>query len=270
MGLFLSKHYDPGGRTLGGQSMLRRKNKMLWLVLLLAAAGIFIFSVAQIITTLSAYHEGVQTYDELSKKIITVDTADDIKNAAPISVDFNALLEQNEDVVGWLYCENTPINYPVLQSADNDYYLYRMINKKYNTAGSVFMDYRSNADCSSLNTIVYGHNMKNDSMFGTFTEYNDPSYYAEHSVLWFLTPQQDYKIELIAGYVTPDTSDAYQDFITTDGLKTYLENLVKQSTFVSNVDVAQVDRIVTLSTCSYEYSTARYVLIGALQPLNNE
>lgn len=250
--------------------MSKRKSKVLWFILLFGAAVIFIFSIYQIITTVSSYNESAQTYDELAEEIITADTAADIKQLAPISVDFNTLLEQNEDVVGWLYCENTPINYPVLQSTDNAYYLHRMINKKYNIAGSVFMDYRSNADCSSIHTIIYGHNMKNDSMFGTFTEYNEQSYYDEHPILWFLTPEQDYKIELIAGYVTPSTSDVYKDFITADELQLHLENSVEKSTFVSNFDIASVDRIVTLSTCSYEYSTARCVLIGALKPLDNE
>lgn len=183
-------------------------------------------------------------------------------------MDFESLLKQNTDVVGWIYCENTPINYPVLQSSDNNYYLRRMIDKKYNIAGSVFMDYRCKADLSSLNTIIYGHNMKNDTMFGTFTEYKKQSYYDEHPVLWFLTPEQDYKIELIAGYVTPSTSDVYKDFYSQEELDIHIKDSIDKSTFVSGVNIAEVDNIITLSTCSYEYSTARYVLIGNVKEIN--
>ena len=188
--------------------------------------------------------------------------------SAPITVDFDSLIEQNGDVVGWLFCENTPINYPVLQSTDNNYYLRKMINKKYNIAGSIFMDYRSQSDMSSLNTIVYGHNMKNDTMFGTFTEYKKQSYYDEHPLLWFLTPEHNYKIELIAGYVTSSTSDVYKVFHIKDDLDNHIKASIKKSTFVSGVNIAEVDNIITLSTCSYEYSTARYVLIGNVKEIN--
>ena len=143
-----------------------------------------------------------------------------------------------------------------------------MINKKYNIAGSIFMDYRSQSDMSSLNTIVYGHNMKNDTMFGTFTEYKKQSYYNEHPVLWFLTPEHNYKIELIAGYVTSSTSDVYKVFHIKDDLDNHIKASIKKSTFVSGVNIAEVDNIITLSTCSYEYSTARYVLIGNVKEIN--
>lgn len=86
---------------------------------------------------------------------------------SPISVDFDTLKEANEDVIGWLYCEDTPINYPVLQSDDNSYYLRRLVNGEWNVAGSLFMDYRNNLSNNDWNTVIYGHNMKNDSMFGT-------------------------------------------------------------------------------------------------------
>lgn len=260
--------------------MTKRKSKVLWGVVLLGISVIFIFSLYQIIDTISEYAESAAIYDKLTEEIVKSNDTDvwnDEKEnisaeieVAPISVDFNALLEQNKDVIGWIYCENTPINYPVLQSEDNNYYLRRMINQKYNIAGSVFMDYRCQADLSRPNTIIYGHNMKNDTMFGTFTDYNEQAYYDEHPILWLLTPVQDYKIELIAGYVTPSTSDVYKDFYTEEELKTHIEDSVKKSTFVSIADIASVDRIVTLSTCSYEYSTARYVLIGSVKPLNDE
>ena len=191
-----------------------REGKVLWLVLILLVVAIFVFSLYKIISSLYDYSESSKTYDNLTVDIITPNIPDlpedTIKTeSAPIMVDFDSFIEQNGDVVGWLFCENTPINYPVLQSTDNNYYLRKMINKKYNIAGSIFMDYRSQSDMSSLNTIIYGHNMKNDTMFGTFTEYKKQSYYDEHPVLWFLTPEHSYKIELIAGYVTSSTSYVY-------------------------------------------------------------
>lgn len=258
-------------------SFIAKKRKVLWVVVIAIITIIFVYSLFRIIRTLHDYSEGSKTYDSLTSDIVTTNTIDSSGDEtetqteqAPITVDFNNLLDQNGDVVGWLYCENTPINYPVLQSTDNNYYLRRMIDKKYNIAGSVFMDYRSNPDLSSLNTIIYGHNMKNDTMFGTFTEYNEQAYYDEHPVLWFLTPEQDYKIELIAGYVTPSTSDVYKDFYSKDELNAHIKDSMEKSTFVSGVNITEVDSIVTLSTCSYEYSTARYVLIGNIKEINKK
>lgn len=132
------------------------------------------------------------------------------------------------------------------------------------------MDYRCRSDYSSLNTIIYGHNMKNDSMFGTFTDYKSQEYYDEHPVIWLLTPEVNYKIELMAGYVTPSDSDAYSEFISHEELYEYIQEAKNKSTFSSPLTCSSKDRIVTLSTCSYEYDTARYVLVGKLSSLEDE
>lgn len=86
--------------------------------------------------------------------------------------------------------------------------------------------------------------------------------------MWFLTPEHNYKIELIAGYVTSSTSDVYKVFHIKDDLDNHIKASIKKSTFVSGVNIAEVDNIITLSTCSYEYSTARYVLIGNVKEIN--
>lgn len=251
-------------------NFILRKRNVLWFALITIVVIILVYSLLQIVSILHNYFEGAKTYDHLIKAIVTANTIDSSDDKteleqAPIKVDFENLLKMNADVVGWIYCENTPINYPLLQSTDNNYYLRRMIDKNYNIAGSVFMDYRCQSDLSSLNTIIYGHNMKNDTMFGTLTDYKEQSYYDEHSILWLLTPKQNYKIDLIAGYVTPSTSDVYKDFYNQNELDKQINASVNKSTFVSGINILEVDRIVTLSTCSYEYSNARYVLIGSLK-----
>ena len=84
-----------------------------------------------------------------------------VSETAPITVDFERLQEENKDIIAWLYCPDTEINYPVVQSKDNEYYLRRLLDGTWNIAGTLFMDYRNAADCSDLHTIIYGHNMKN-------------------------------------------------------------------------------------------------------------
>lgn len=184
----------------------------------------------------------------------------------PIRVDFDALGEEGPDIVAWLYCADTHINNPVVQGEDNEYYVYRLPDGSSNANGSLFMDYRNLPDLSDRNTIIYGHNMRSGRRFGTLTKYKNQAYYDEHPVLWLLTPERAYRIDLIAGLVTASDSDAYEVFDTDAEFRTYLETAVQDSTFVSQTDIENVERIITLSTCSYEYATARYVLIGALTP----
>lgn len=186
---------------------------------------------------------------------------------APITVDFPVLQAQNPDIVAWLYCEDTPIHYPVLQSEDNSYYLRRLVDGSYNTAGSLFLDYRNAADFTGWSHIIYGHNMKNGSMFGTLQKYADQEYYEAHPVLYLLTPQQDYKIELIAGYTIAASSELYEAAGTLEAQGALIQEAREKSTFVSDVEVGPEDRVVVLSTCAYVFEDARYVLIGVMRSL---
>lgn len=181
-------------------------------------------------------------------------------------VDFEALLDINPDVVAWIYLEDTKINYPVVQGADNSYYLYRLFDGSSNGAGSIFMDFRSQRDLSGRNTILYGHHMKNGTMFNQITKYKEQAFYDQHPVALLMTPEGNYKIEFVAGYVTNMNSDAWKmEFASDEEFSLWLENAIAQSTFTSTVKPGPQDRVVTLSTCTYEYNDARYVLVGILK-----
>lgn len=186
---------------------------------------------------------------------------------APIEVDFPSLLERNEDIVGWLYSEDTPINLPVVQGTDNDHYLRRLIDGTGNNSGTLFVDYRNGGDFSDSNTIIYGHNMKNKEMFGTLSNYKDQSYFEDHPIMWLLTPDGDYKIELIAGCVTSAASDVYSIDLSEEDVLAMVQRSIENSTFTTDVEIHPGDRFLTLSTCSYEYDNARYVLIGRMTAL---
>ena len=251
-----------------------KKLSIVRVVCMLLAAAVFCVSAYKIIGNVSENNQSKSHYSEIADAVVHIATqpAEDAtapaeKPSAPITVDFEALLRQNSDVVGWIYCENTPINYPVLKSDDYNDYLRRLMNGERNNAGSIFMDYASEGDLSSLNTILYGHNMRNNTMFGTLDGYGKQEYYEEHPVLWFLTPNGDYKIEVISGYKTTSTSEAYQDFTTQEELQEYVDRAVEKSTFQISADTENIDRIMTLSTCAEGDNTKRYVLIGILIPV---
>lgn len=187
--------------------------------------------------------------------------------APPIYVDFETLLAENPNIIGWIYSEGTVINYPIVQGEDNLYYVDRLPDGRYNPHGSIFLDYRNLSDFADFNSILYGHNMVNNSMFGTLHDYQNQEYYEKHPYMWIITPDAAYRLDIIAGIITPSDSDAYDLFNSQEELHTHLEYALSQSAFdAGEVDVESIRHVVTLSTCSYEYATARFVLIGNLVP----
>lgn len=234
----------------------------------LVAVGLIAFSVYRLSGILSRYEVGQEFYQEVSNQIISPNSVDANPPLAseilPLTVDFESLSQVNDDVVGWIYSDDTPINYPVVQADDNQYYFHRLIDHSEDFAGSIFMDYRNASDFSDLNTILYGHNMKNQSMFGTLQAYNDQDYFDTHPILYLLTPKQAYKIELIASFGTNHTSDIYQIPDTYEKQIELLDYAKQLSLFTSDVSFEKDDRLITLSTCDVEYDTARFVLIGKL------
>lgn len=193
----------------------------------------------------------------------TVGDSTEHEEEQTFSIDFEHLMAKYPDVVGWLYCEGTPINYPVMQSDDNNYYLRRLPDGTYNIAGSLFADYRCGEIGKTNNYIIYGHNMKNGTMFSSLTKYKSQSYYDEHQVLFLFTPDANYKIELIAGFVSKPTGTVYNAEQTYEQVLQYCS----QSTFHADVIPHKEGTYITLSTCSYEYENARYVVIGTLEEI---
>lgn len=189
---------------------------------------------------------------------------------APITVDFEALLEEAPDAIGWLYCEGTNINYPVVQGKDNDQYLRHNFRGEAATAGSIFLESANSPGFMDSNNILYGHHMRNGTMFAHLSDWAEQEFYDEHPVMWLLTPEQDYKIVLFSGYVTPSVSDTYAVY---QGPSTYfdayLDKVLGQSDFVpaDGISLERDARYVVLSTCNYTYQDARYALHGKLVPV---
>lgn len=184
---------------------------------------------------------------------------------APIYVDFETLQSQNPDVVGWIYCPDTNINYPIVQGDSNQAYLYRSHTGERNANGSIFLDFRNLRDFSDFNNIIYGHNMGVGEMFGTLKQFADQKFYEEHPVMWLLTPDKAFRLDLIAGMVTPSDSETYELFSYQEDLHERMEYALSHSSFdAGEVDISQITQVLTLSTCSYEYATARYVVIGSM------
>lgn len=145
-------------------------------------------------------------YAEAREAFTTYDTTPNngwqtsVFEVAPIKVNFKKLQKVNPDVIGWIYCPDTVIDYPVLQGFNNDQYLHHDYTGEYNFSGSIFVDAGCGKEFSDPNSIIYGHNMNSGSMFASLSKWADQEYYEQHPVMWLLTPTRDYKIALFSGH----------------------------------------------------------------------
>lgn len=186
---------------------------------------------------------------------------------APITVDFEKLKKANPDIIAWLYCENTEINYPVVQSRDNDYYLRRSIDYSWALAGTIFLDFRNRNDFSDSYSILYGHNMRNGTMFGSLPYYKEQKYFEAHPVWYLLTPEQNYAVELCAGNVVSYDSNVFSYDYSEISINDVVSDMCMQSFFKTDTKIDPHDRMIAFSTCSYEYDGARFVLTGILREI---
>lgn len=191
------------------------------------------------------------------------------EDAAPVEktrlLDFEALREKCPDAVAWVRCEGTPIDYPIVQGEDNEYYLSHLPDGNKNKVGSIFVDYRNSGDFSDKNTLVYGHRVKGDEMFSTLKKYGEQMFYDEHPVLYLYAPDANYIVELYAGYVIDSGSETPpMSFSGESDFERYIVKAKRRSVFKSDVSVSFEDRLLTLCTCDYSYTNARFILIGKL------
>ena len=132
----------------------------------------------------------------------------------------------------------------------------------------MFLDCQCPGDFSGRHTIIYGHNMNDGSMLASIREYWKQEYFDAHPIMYLNTPAQNYKVEIFSGYVTDAVSDSYTIGFADDvQYMNWINKLLSQSNFDSGVEVTAEDRVITLSTCTYEFEDARYVLHGKLVPL---
>lgn len=213
-------------------------------------------------TATNSYSTLTDEYTSPAPSTTTTSTQEDASQLPP-KVDFAKLQKKNPDVIGWIFSAGTKINYPVTVGRDNAYYLTHLIDGRRNSSGTIFIDRTNASDFSDDNTIMYGHHMRNGSMFASIEKYKKQSYFDEHPIMHLLTPNGNYRIEVFAGNLRDDEM-LERTFGDGESKLAFLEKVRKRSTFISPVEVSETDRIVTLSTCDYSYDNARYMLFGKL------
>lgn len=190
------------------------------------------------------------------------------------SVDFDTLRETGPDIIGWLTLPDTAINYPVTQTEDNEYYLYHLYDGTYNKVGCLFADYENKADFSDRNIIIYGHNMRDGSMFATLNEYDEQSYFDAHKQMYLVTPDGGYVMEIFTAFeVKPaesgsDTSPWRLEWKDDGAYTTWLTAMKERSVVESDVTVTCSDKMLTLSTCT-PGGASRFIVMGKLVAVND-
>lgn len=181
------------------------------------------------------------------------------------------LKKQNNDIIGWIQIENTPINYAVMQCEDNSFYMTHNYKKEYSAEGSIFLDKSYNWELPSSNLLLYGHNNKNKSMFAELLNYKEESYYKEHPTIRFTTLTEDKTYEIIAVFKSrvyyKNEKDVfrYYYFINAENEQEY-NNYINESKKASLYDTGKTatygDQLLTLSTCEYSQEDGRFVVVA--------
>ncbi len=185
-------------------------------------------------------------------------------------IDAARLTEINADYSCWIYAPDSPIDYPIAHGADNEYWLHRLFDGSRNAAGTLFIDYRNLPDFQDPNTLIYGHHMRNDSMFGTLDHYEQPGYYDAHPWMLVIARDETYLVEVLAGYTTSKKDHCYDIAISDESDKQkFIDEAKAKSDFQSPTEINPGDALITLSTCAYAFENARYIVIGKLRTFEN-
>ncbi len=284
-------------------------NRKLRIILIILLAAVFCFSAYMIISDLAESHREKETYTSLAdlvhsreqeiiessqsggngestpgskdvpKKYIGEDgsiTQEVVVPAAPVYAEsgilyqYDAVYELNNDLAGWLYIEGAGIDYPVMYTPRNEqYYLRKNFEKTYATGGCLFIGKTWSED--SNQTIIYGHNMHDGSMFGHLHEYKSKEYALEHSIIHFDTLHETREYEVVAAfygkvYKVDDTGVfryyRYTDLSTEAKFNEFMRNVRRAAIYDTGVDVQFGDRLLTLSTCSYYTNEGRFVVVA--------
>lgn len=227
-------------------------------VIMVCLALIMVISGYKVYTIYRDYKAGQDSYKNVSGKAHDGFTGD---------IDFDALREINPEVIGWIYNEDLKIDYPIVKGTDNETYLSKLFDGTWGGCGTLFADCITEYPFRQFNTIVYGHHMKDGTMFAQLKRYKDPEYIKGNPRLELITPEGKYHLEIWAFLNQPADSGIYVTNIVDEEMQAgYIALAEQMSDYVTNVEVAPGDRLVLLSTCAYEYQDARYIVVCKMVP----
>lgn len=235
--------------------------------------AIIILSVVLFISGFQIYdiyqdrHVSQVTFDDIADMVSQIEETSDSKKQAA----YQAIAKQNSDFIGWITIEGTPINYPIMQTIDRpNFYLTRDFNKNYNKHGVPFVAEQCDVSAPSDNITIYGHHMKDGTMFSALDKYKQQDYYKEHPIVEFDTLTSCNQYQIIAAFKTVAYSEQgfrYYEFHDAENEKEfddYIKEVKKRAFYDTGYSAQYGDKLITLSTCEYTQKNGRVVVVAKL------
>ncbi len=249
-----------------------KKKKSHWLsnLLMVLALAVFAVSAYQLFKIGMSYREGDQEYEEIKNLAIEESSKGAEGNGneenSSFRVNFDKLLEINPDTVGWIRFDPEPeeINYPIVQGKDNQEYLHKTFSANENTLGAIFLKKENDKSFQDRNSVIYGHRMKNGSMFRHLSDYEDKSFWEENPYFYIYTPDgRKYVYHIYSAGEVVDMSSTYDTQFVSDSLfRDFLKMTKETAEYETGIEPGVNDRIVTLSTCTSASDEHRFVVRG--------
>ena len=240
---------------MSGRDSVRKTAGAVIIICLLAMAG---FSGMKLYNLIREYRDNQQAYEDVSETAITDDS---------LKVDFDEFRKINPDVVGWIRYKCANIEYPIVQGRDNSKYLYTRFDGAYSDFGTLFVDAAAETPFEQFNTIIYGHHMQDGSMFGSLKKLKDLEFCRKHPKMELATPSDNYDLEIWAFLNQPSDSIVFTSNVNSEeDREEYLDWIRNKAVYTTDADIDIDDRLVVLSTCAYEYSGARYIVVCKMMP----
>ncbi len=237
------------------------------------------------VQTFKEENSSVKVVPDQTEKPVNEEGEEEESYPPPLMLsDMSDLYEQNNDTIGWLKIEDTVVDYPVMQTMDDEeYYLYRDFDKKESVGGSLILDTDSDAGTGTLKTgykdgtrpstnlIIHGHNMKNGTMFGSLDKWRSPDYEKSHNIIEFSSLYEKRKYEIVSVFLSQvykaeqnDVFKYYKFFYADDEeqFRDFYDNIKKLALYDTGVEASFGDEFITLSVCTYHVDTGRLVVVG--------
>lgn len=255
------KHTD-NGQDITFMKQNSKAYDIIRYIVLGAAVVVFLVAAGMLIHIFMEYKKGTDIYENISSSVLTpvdkptgdgTDTSSDEEENLPFVYDHQALLNINSEGQGYLYIPSIDLRLPVVQGTDNEYYLNHTFNKVYNAAGALFIDSRVDKGLGGSNVIIYGHNMKNGSMFAKLAYYKNESFYRQqgNDVFYIYTGDEIREYRIFDAFENDPEGYVYTcNFGTASQLQEYASTVKSYSLYDTGVDVSSATQVVTFSTCT--------------------
>lgn len=232
--------------------MAKNKKKLFNVVMRIIELIFLILLVYSSINIFKWYNNNKENKQIINEIAESVTINEDTNEEKKYKINFEELKQKNSDTVAWLKVENTNIEFPIVQANNNSYYLTHNFDKKYNVAGWIFADYKNKLDGTDRNIVVYGHNMRDNSMFGSLKDVITEEWYnnEENKYITFVT-ENDYQTYQVFSVYQIKTEDYYiQTEFKSNEFTEFIDTITKRSKKDFGINVSKEDTILTLSTCA--------------------